>query len=213
MDELIKRIIFKLFPELQGGLHVLKFAVVDSIPAEIEAEQESSEFEPRYAVNLQLLDSNKQPDGPIFESVPVPVLTAAGLRGQFAFPQPGTIVGVQFAYGDPERPVITQVYPFGLKLPALGKQDTLMQHSADTFLRSDADENWQLQAKNKVILGNGDVDITQELYKLAAQVEQLSAIQKGHTHNGGPENDAKSSVASVESAAAAIKDRVLIVKQ
>lgn len=186
MEELIKRIIYKLFPEMQQGQHLLQYARVEAIPGDVGEGAVSDAFEPRFAVNVQMLDKNGVAYGPVFESVPCPVPTASNNRGLFGFPQPGTVVAVQYAYGDPEMPVIVNVYPFGANLPGLGAQETLLQHSSATFLRSTAGENWDLRARNKLRIGNADVD-------LVAEVQRLAAILETHTHSGiapGPSSTA-----------------------
>lgn len=175
MDELIKRIIYRLFPEMQQQLHLLQYAQVVGIPSEVSDGQYSDAFEPRYAVNIQMMDKHGVLYGPIIESVPCPLPTASNNRGMMGFPQVGTIVGIQYAYGDPEMPVIVNVYPFKLNLPALKKGETLIQQSSATYLRSKADESWDLRARNKVRIGNADVD-------LVAEVQRLASILAVHTH-------------------------------
>ena len=177
MEELIKRMIHKLYPEMQQQLHLVQFARVEKIPAPVADGELSTAFEPRYAVDIQMLDANHQPIGPIHPAVPLPVHTASHGRGMFGFPQPGTLVSVQYAYGDPERPVIVNVYPHEQHLPAVGERDTLLQHSAATYLRSDDEESWDLRARNKLRLGNADVDIVAELHRLANEL-------KNHKHPG-----------------------------
>lgn len=175
MEELIKKVLLRLFPELQQQAHLLQFAQVVAIPSPPSDGHLSVEDNPSYAVNIQMLDQHHAAYGPIFEHVPLPVLTAGHSRGQFAFPQVGTVVAVLFAYGNPRRPVIVNVYPFDLHLPALGATETLIQHSPATFMRSTNDENWHLQARNKLWIGNTVVN-------LVAEVRKLSEWARDHKH-------------------------------
>jgi hypothetical protein len=177
MEELIKSIIFKLFPEMQQQMHLVQYAKVVKIPTPVAEGELSTAFEPRYAVDIQMLDANHQPYGPIHPAVPLPVHTASHGRGMFGFPQPGTLVAVQYAYGDPERPMICNVYPLDQHLPAVGENETLLQHSAATFLRSNSEESWDLRARNKVRIGSADVD-------LVAEVQRLAALLRDHKHPG-----------------------------
>ena len=147
------------------------------IPGDVGEGAVADAFEPRFAVNIQMLGKSGEVYGPVIESVPVPVPTASHGRGLFGFPQMGTIVAVQYAYGDPEMPVIVNVYPFGMNLPGLGAQETLLQQSPATFLRSTGGENWDLRARNKVRVGNADVDAIAELW---AAIKALAQ----HKHPG-----------------------------
>lgn len=175
MEAIIKKLLFKLYPEMQQGQHLLQFAVITDLQPDISSGQVSSAMEPRYAVNIQMIDKAGNLYGPIIESVPLPVAMASHNRGAFGFPQVGTRVAIQYAYGDPEQPVIVNIYPHDKNLPALKGSETLLQHSPATFLRSSDEENWELRARNKIRVGNADVD-------LVDQVQQLAAILASHTH-------------------------------
>lgn len=174
--EFIKNAIRKLYPELEEGHHLPKWGVVERIPGNIKDGQLSTEFEPGYAVDIKLLDKKTgQPKEPIYESVPLPVDFASHNRGKYGFPQPGTRVLVQFVDGNPKDPVITHIYPLNLHMPALDTKETLMQHSPATYLRTTQDENVDLRARNKIRLGNKEVDVVAELHR-------LSSILESHTH-------------------------------
>ena len=198
MEDFIKRIIYKLFPEMQQGQHLLKYAKVINIPRDVADGEFADAFEPRFAVNIKMLDKNGNDYGPIIESVPIPVPTASNNRGLYGFPQPGTIVAVQYAYGDPERPVIVNVYPFNANLPALGAQETLLQHSPATFLRSTGGENWDLRARNKIRIGSGSVD-------LVAEVQRLAALLESHKHPGTKEPTNRAEIGDVANKVNTIK--------
>lgn len=175
MEQVIRNIVQKLFPELANRTNLPKWGKVSRIPSAVSAGQLSTEEEPRYAVDVQLLDEHGQPDGPVYESVPLPVPFAGNNRGAFAFPPVGTRVLVQWVYGSPHHPVITGVYPLERHLPKLGETETLWQHSANTYLRSNEEESVDLRVLNKLRLGNAGVD-------LVAEVQRLADILASHTH-------------------------------
>lgn len=173
----LKKAVIKLWPELAEGHHLPKDAVVVRIPGSVTDGQLSTEAEPRYAVDIRMLDEYGVAQGPVYESVPLPVPFAGHARGQFAFPPIGTRALVQFAYGSPQHPRITDIYPVNLHLPALETKETLIMHTAATYLRSTQDENWDLRARNKIRIGNQDVDLVEA-------VQRLAAIAESHTHLG-----------------------------
>ena len=80
---------------------------------------------PRYAVDLQVLAENGDPDPnlPILAGVPLPVSVGDNEIGFFAFPQEGTIVVVNFAYGMPSKPFIQTILHLGQSLSKLPKGD------------------------------------------------------------------------------------------
>lgn len=68
----------------------------------------------------------------------------------FGFPKEGTTVVVNFAYGLPHKPFITQILPHGLSLPRVPKGDQVWQHSEACQQRVDADGNWLRQTDGKI---------------------------------------------------------------
>ena len=175
MEALVKKHIENLLPELMQGKHLLQFATITRVPDPPQQGDQSTAFDPKYAVDIQLLDKDMQPQGPIYEAIPLPAAWAGNERGLFGFPPEGTMVAVQFAYGDPERPVITNVYPTLLSLPSLKPGETLLQHSTDTYLRSTVDEAWVMRAKTKLWIGNADIN-------LVAEVQRLASLLADHKH-------------------------------
>ena len=175
MDEVIKRSLLKTNPELESGNHLPRWGLVTRIPAPLTDGQLSAAMDTGYAVDVQMLTETGDPDGTPYESVPLPSHMIGNNRGVYGFPQPGTRVLVQFVYGSPEHPVITGIYPLDRHMPALGNEETLIQHSPATFLRSTQDEDWRLQARNKVWIGNAMVN-------LVAEVRRLSEWARDHKH-------------------------------
>ena len=115
MKQAIKRAMIALFPELGAGLHLDRYARVVAV-ADAPGEGAASErFRPRFAVDIQILTPDGEPDPafPVYTAVPLPVQSGAGQeKGLFSFPEPGAQVVVGFAYGRPDHPIIRQVYPF-----------------------------------------------------------------------------------------------------
>jgi hypothetical protein len=195
MENVIKAGLEKLAPDILQGKHQLQFGKVTEIPDPPVDGDVSTAFVPKYAVHVEMLDRDMQPTGVIYPDVWLPMPSAGAMRGVMGFPAVGTVVSIMFAYGDPEHPVITNVYPVDLALPALLPTETLIQHSAHTFLRSNEDEDWLLQAKNKLWLGNDAVNIVAELRALAELV-------RDHTH---PKTATPLTAAAMDSVASRVK--------
>lgn len=180
--EFIKNAIRKLYPEIASRHHLPQWAIVERIPGSISSGQLSTELEPAYGVDVVMLDSQGNQTDTIYESVPLPVQGAGHSRGTFCFPPKGTLVLVQFVDGSPAHPVITDIYATGRHLPALASNETLIQQSAATYLRGTSSENWDLRARNKIRLGNEDVDLVEEVRRLA----EILATHKHYTGTKKP---------------------------
>ena len=153
MKQAIKRAMIALFPELGAGLHLDRYARVVAV-ADAPGEGAASErFRPRFAVDIQILTPDGEPDPafPVYTAVPLPVQSGAGQeKGLFSFPEPGAQVVVGFAYGRPDHPIIRQVYPFGVSLPAVAQGEQLWQSTPTTFQRADADGNWSRKTEARI---------------------------------------------------------------
>ncbi|MEB7742795.1 phage baseplate assembly protein V, partial [Escherichia coli] len=86
-------------------------------------------FRPRYAVNLQLLDGDgdPEPDTPVYNAVPLPVPMAGSDSGMFSFPPEGTLVEVGFVNGRQDKPFIRQIMAQGHSLPDVKPGEQLQQ--------------------------------------------------------------------------------------
>ena len=101
MREAIRRAVKGLFPELGAGLHLDRYARVLAVADAPGQGAASERFRPRYAVDIQILTADGEPDPafPTYTAVPLPVPTGAGQeKGLFSFPEPGAQVVVGFAY-------------------------------------------------------------------------------------------------------------------
>lgn len=200
MLDVIKRAIISLWPELESGHHLPRFAEVVAINDTPTQGVESSDWRPYYSVDIKLLKQNGKHDTtPIYKDVPIPVPAGNDEMGLFGFPQKGTWVTVSFAYGSPAHPVIINVLPHGRKMPNVPQNELLLQLTNKTFLRSTAAGNQRLVAAQKLHVGNGAINLLAEVRELAKQVKE-------HTHGGiakGPDStkvpDQASAFASIES--------------
>lgn len=152
MDNAIKRSVERQFPELTGGYHLPRFGRVLAVPDAPAAPGLCDEFRPRFAVDVQILlpDGEPDPDLPVLTGVPLPAPLGGQEQGMFGFPEEGTDVVVGFAYGLPHKPFIQQILASGLSLPRVPKGDLVWQHSEACQQRVDADGNWLRQTDGKI---------------------------------------------------------------
>ena len=173
MLEAIKKAVLRMFPELADGLHLDRYArvlAVNDAPAEGGT---CERFRPRYAVDLEILtpEGAKDESFPVYAAVPLPVAVGAGMEsGLLAFPEPGCMVVIGFAYGRPDHPIVRQIYPLGLSLPDVAVGRMRWQQSAAVFQDADPDGNWRRVT---------DQSITDEsLYRITRAVEALAEIAR-----------------------------------
>ncbi len=153
MREAIRRAVKGLFPELGAGLHLDRYARVLAVADAPGQGAASERFRPRYAVDIQILTADGEPDPafPTYTAVPLPVPTGAGQeKGFFSFPEPGAQVVVGFAYGRPDHPIIRQTYPLGVSLPEVAQGEQLWQSTPAVYQRADAGGNWTRATEAKI---------------------------------------------------------------
>ncbi|MDF3195691.1 hypothetical protein [Pseudomonas sp. 1928-m] len=153
MEEVIQRTVERRFPELTGGYHLPRFGRVVAAPDAPETQGLCDDFRPRFAVDVEVLLPNGEPDPalPILQSLPLPVPNGGQEAGMYGFPEEGTTVVVGFAYGLPHKPFIQQILAHGLSLPRVPKGDQVWQHSEACQQRVDADGNWLRQTRDQAI--------------------------------------------------------------
>lgn len=153
MEDAIRRAVERQFPELTGGYHLPRFGRVVAVPDAPESQGLCDDFRPRFAVDVEVLlpDGEPDPDLPILSSLPLPVPNGGQEAGFFGFAEEGTTVVVCFAYGLPHKPYIQTVLPHGLSLPRVPKGDQVWQHSEACQQRVDADGNWLRQTDGKIL--------------------------------------------------------------
>ncbi|MCU1778358.1 hypothetical protein NTD89_15130 [Pseudomonas sp. 14P_5.3_Bac1] len=153
MDDAIRRSVERQFPEFTGGYHLPRFARVVAVADAPTGAGICDDFRPRYAVDIEVLGPDGEPDTklPILAGVPLPLPTGGEEMGIYAFPQEGTQVVVCFAYGLPHKPYIQTILPHGLSMPSVPKGDQVWQHSEACQQRVDADGNWLRQTDGKIL--------------------------------------------------------------
>jgi hypothetical protein len=152
MEDAIRRAVERQFPELTGGYHLPRFARVVAVADAPADAGLCDDFRPRYAVDIEVLGADDEPDPamPPLTGVPLPLPTGGEEMGIYAFPEEGTRVVVCFAYGLPNKPYIQSILPHGLSMPKVPKGDQVWQHSAAAQQRVDADGNWLRQTDGKI---------------------------------------------------------------
>ncbi len=152
MEDAIRRAVERQFPELTGGYHLPRFGRVVAVPDAPVQPGLCDDFRPRFAVDVEVLLPNGEPDPdlPILQSLPLPVPNGGQEAGMYGFPEEGTAVVVCFAYGLPSKPFIQQILAQGLSLPRVPKGDQVWQHSEACQQRVDADGNWLRQTDGRI---------------------------------------------------------------
>ena len=152
MDDAIRRSVERQFPELTGGYHLPRFARVVAVADAPSSAGICDDFRPRYAVDIEVMGPDGEPDTqlPILAGVPLPLPTGGEEMGIYAFPEEGTQVVVCFAYGLPHKPYIQTILPHGLSMPKVPKGDQVWQHSEACQQRVDSDGNWLRQTDGKI---------------------------------------------------------------
>lgn len=152
MEDAIRRSVERQFPELTGGYHLPRFARVVGVADAPAGAGICDDFRPRFAVDVELLGVDGEPDPalPLLAGVPLPMPMGGDEMGFFAFPEEGTQVVVCFAYGLPNKPYIQTILPHGLSLPKVPKGDQVWQHSEGAQQRVDADGNWLRQTDGRI---------------------------------------------------------------
>ena len=138
-----KREILKHFPELATLNHLPKFGRVEAIRDNVDKGQSADPFRPRYAIDIQLLDEDLEPDFnvPIYKSIPMPVQMSGSESGLLAYPLEGTLVEIAFAYGRNDLPIIRGVYGKDYALPNIEPGEQLQQQREEVSKRIDASGN------------------------------------------------------------------------
>jgi len=189
MDDAIKRSVERLFPELTGGYHLPRFARVVGVADAPADASICDDFRPRYAVDIEVLGQDGEPDPalPTLHGVPLPLPSGGEEMGMFAFPQEGTQVVVCFAYGSPSKPYIQTILPHGLSLPKVPKGDQVWQHSDAVQQRVDADGNWLRLTDGKI-----------RDHSLEREVEALGNSEKYQSHVQDVENHSTETVGGIK---------------
>jgi hypothetical protein len=175
MQNVIKRVINRLFSELTNNFHLPQFGrVVAYTELPTESEKASDPFYPRYAANIQLLNEHGENAAiEVLESVPLPLPGAGDNAGRLEPPAINAIVEIAFAYGRADKPFIRAVLPFGFDLPEIKENETRTQTKTGVYQH--IDENGNFEAKTdqsmKNIIGKL-AELQCETRKVTASAEQ-----------------------------------------
>lgn len=152
MEEIIKAYIERAYPQLSSGLCWPKYGQVTGIADPPKDGGLSDEFRPMYAVDVQLFNSQGEPDeeAPPLLGVPVSMPAGGTESGILSLPKEGTTVLVQFINGQPHRPVITAVLPLGLSLAKTGPGESIWQGGAGATQSCGMDGDWQRVTHGKI---------------------------------------------------------------
>lgn len=148
----VQRQIESHYPELASGLHLPKFGRVMSSVEAVKSGNFSDPFRPRYAVDVQLLDADGNPDKdtPVYSAVPLPVPMAGNDSGMFQFPPEGTLVEIAFTGGRPDKPFVRQTVPDGTSLPDIQPGEQLQQQRAEVSQRVTQAGDWVRQTDQAI---------------------------------------------------------------
>jgi hypothetical protein len=141
----IKRIIFRLFPELTGRWHLPRWGKVVALPELPEEGDLSDRFYPHYAVDVQLLDEKgmEYEDKSPLQAVPLPVPGLGDHAGRLEPPAIGSIVELGFMFGQPDKPFIRCVLPLGFKLPGIKEGESRYQQRKGVYQLVDQKGNFE----------------------------------------------------------------------
>lgn len=148
----VQRQIESHYPELASGMHLPKFARVMNPVEAVKSGNFSDPFRPRYAVDVQLLDADGNPDKdtPVYSAVPLPVPMAGNDSGMFQFPPEGTLVEIAFTGGRPDKPFVRQTVPEGTSLPDIQPGEQLQQQRAEVSQRVTLAGDWVRQTDQTI---------------------------------------------------------------
>ncbi|HHR6207187.1 TPA: hypothetical protein ACS71B_002169 [Providencia alcalifaciens] len=147
----IKNQMDKAYPELSAGLHLPKFARIVSPSESVNAGDISDPFRPKYAVDVQLLDSDgNESAAPIYKAVPLPLPMAGTESGLFQFPPEGSLVEIAFEGGRPDKPFIRQTLSQNNTLPDIQPEEQLQQQRKEVFQRVTPDGSWNRETDQSI---------------------------------------------------------------
>lgn len=188
MKDAIRKIILRLFPELNAGYHLPRVGVVVGVCDTPKVGEICDPFRPHYAVNVQLLDENGKPDEqqPQMDAVPVSIPAAGHESGSWAYPQLGTHVEICWLYGRPHLPYVRGILPHNLGLPEMEYGDQLWQHSHNSRQKVDHVGNWTRETDGEISDRSRKhqveaLELLQQLQRHMMQVEEHSTEEVGGT--------------------------------
>ncbi len=162
-----KRELDDMLPEVAAGYHLPIFGRVEAVRDSATAGQVADPFRPRFAIDVQVLNEDMQPDEniPAYRSIPLPVHMSGHESGLMAYPLEGTIVEIAFAYGRSDLPLIRGIYGRDYALPTIAPGEQLQQQREEVSRRIDAAGN---------ITDQTDQTFTSKAFKQVDQAHQYT---------------------------------------
>ncbi|ELN6892169.1 hypothetical protein ACVTD8_16730 [Vibrio cholerae] len=162
-----KRELDDMLPEVAAGYHLPIFGRVEAVRDSATAGQVADPFRPRFAIDVQVLNEDMQPDEniPVYRSIPLPVHMSGHESGLLAYPLEGTIVEIAFAYGRSDLPLIRGIYGRDYALPTIAPGEQLQQQREEVSRRIDAAGN---------ITDQTDQTFTSKAFKQVEQAHQYT---------------------------------------
>ncbi|HDI3174081.1 hypothetical protein ID102_01665 [Vibrio cholerae] len=162
-----KRELDDMLPEVAAGYHLPIFGRVEAVRDSAIAGQVADPFRPRFAIDVQVLNEDMQPDEniPVYRSIPLPVHMSGHESGLLAYPLEGTIVEIAFAYGRSDLPLIRGIYGRDYALPTIAPGEQLQQQREEVSRRIDAAGN---------ITDQTDQTFTSKAFKQVEQAHQYT---------------------------------------
>ncbi|CSB00087.1 Uncharacterised protein [Vibrio cholerae] len=162
-----KRELDDMLPEVAAGYHLPIFGRVEAVRDSATAGQVADPFRPRFAIDVQVLNEDMQPDEniPVYRSIPLPVHMSGHESGLMAYPLEGTIVEIAFAYGRSDLPLIRGIYGRDYALPTIAPGEQLQQQREEVSRRIDAAGN---------ITDQTDQTFTSKAFKQAEHAHQYT---------------------------------------
>ncbi|WP_434357433.1 hypothetical protein NF212_16250 [Parasalinivibrio latis] len=159
----LKRMIYRLFPELTADAHLPRWGRVEALPELPEEGDMSDRFYPHYAADVQLLDEQGKPlaDRPVMQAVPLPIPGNGDHAGLLIPPAVGSIVELGWIFGQADKPFIRTVIPYGWKLPAIKEGEYRYQQRKGVYKLVDQEGNFR--------------NITDKLAELKCQLREVTA--------------------------------------
>ncbi|MFH0227128.1 hypothetical protein ACGRPS_21750 [Vibrio furnissii] len=172
----IKRIIYRLFPELTGRWHLPRWGKVVALPELPQEGDLSDRFYPHYAVDVQLLDEKgmEYEDKPPLQAVPLPVPGLGDHAGRLEPPAIGSIVELGFMFGQPDKPFIRCVLPLGFKLPGIKEGESRYQQRKGVYQLVDQQGNFERKTDKDDIIEC----LNQRIKALEDRVTQITGNDK-----------------------------------
>ena len=127
MDDKIAKIIQKHYPEIANGWHCPLWGRITSINEIPQSGSLSDPYRAYYGASVHILSKDgKETDTPILSNIALSG-TFSSSGGMMQLPDPGMIVTVQFAFGMPDKPYIDKVLPYGIALPGIDTNESIIQ--------------------------------------------------------------------------------------